>query len=49
MQFLYSTFFLPKLAQRTLHVITPGRPYIHHLLNFSFSFYPPSPPAPSLN
>ncbi len=26
MQFLYSTFSLPKLAQSALHIITPGRP-----------------------
>ncbi len=26
MQFLYSAFSLPKLAQSALHIITPGRP-----------------------
>ncbi len=26
MQFLYSTFSLPKLAQSALHIIIPGRP-----------------------
>ncbi len=40
MQFLYSASSLPKLAQSALHIIIPGRPDIHHLLNSLGSIHP---------